>query len=170
MSNQIYSNLDTRERYTEGKERFELQVNADIALPTTVGVTETTIPYSTTEAFNTGYIAWDDINKWVVIQEAGIYNITATTCVAGNAISDQALETNFIIDSGALPVFGLEQRDRNYNTVLGDYAWSLTSTYTFKAEVGTTIRTVFRQQEAVTIQGVGHGIAKRTTLFCNKLG
>jgi hypothetical protein len=168
MSNQVYSNLDTRSRYLEAKPEFFVQLDSDLVIPTTPGYTETLIGFNENSQTDTGYLEWDSGNSQVTCNSDGTYTVQATISYFG-ASASESVELFFLINGAAIPNYGLTILPRTLTTLVGDEASVLTASYTFKGTVGTTIQTRIKTKTQITVQGVSHSISKRTYLTCTKL-
>jgi hypothetical protein len=168
MSNQIYSNLETRSRYLEPKPEFFVQLNSDLVIPTSAGYTETLIGFNENAQTDTGYIVWDSIQSEVVCESEGVFTVQASVSYFG-ASASESVELFFLINGAAIPNYGISVLPRFLTTIAGSEASVISTSYTFKGVPGTTIQTRIKSQAQITVQGVNHSPSKRTYLTCTKI-
>ena len=169
MSNQVYKNLETRERYRGTKRQFYIQLDVQQSTAPTPNYTEHLIIFNDHPTTNTGHISWDNDDNSVVCQTEGVFNIQATVSFHGGALPLEVVELFFIVDGLPLPAYGITSVPRTNATIDGDDAEVITASYTFNAVVGTTVQTLIRSKGSLIMMGPGGSTKKRTYLTCVKI-
>ena len=169
MSNQIYSNFETRSRYLESKPQFFVELETDLIVPTSGVYTEIVVPFTETLTTDNGYLSWDTPTNTLICNDDGVYTVQATVAYSSVAIAEQ-LEIFIIIDGAVIPEFGLISKDRQLASPAGERSGVLTTSTTFKGVPSSSVQVKLRHREGLTIQGVNMAsISKRTFLLCNKI-
>ena len=172
MSNQVYSNLETRERYHGPKKEFIIQLNNTVSSQAPFdSYSDTILDFTTTPNTNTGNLSWDGTNKYLVCETDGVYSIEASIAFSGNiALPLEVIELYFKVDNDPALAHAITSVPRTNVSVAGEDSAVITTSYTFNAIRGTTIQPVLRSKTAVFYDGVGMGsFIKRTYITCIKI-